>query len=416
MNNIHAKTILALGALILAVQSASAQTVSGKELDHPWEDGLYSTITGAFVPAEKCGSKDIKLRVPGFKKELRVRASLRNGRAPLVVILNGTFGRADNNFANLWTSWLEQAGNHVLTFDSVMSKSFVEASHHGVPGNLAAEAKVAAQVIDAFLKQSGASAKVSKIGLVGISYGGTLALQMARLDQENELPFKLAAVRAYSAPVSFAESIRKLDGYFSFDYTKVDLYKTFYNLPRQFPVARSFDSHMMECALSRAFREDLKEAIEFVDASFDADLKRMGAPRIGLPGGDSPNLRDERISYAEAMNFERYFSGLVVPYWKALDSKNTGERLLSYGEMASVLSQTGSNVRAILAANDPLNAEGGVANLLKSSVAGKVTVLPRGGHMGYFDAQWTRASLLGMFDGNLDETASVQGMSTSLNR
>ncbi|MCW8131232.1 MAG: alpha/beta fold hydrolase [Planctomycetota bacterium] len=406
MKTIQSNLTMAFCAVALLVTSVSASTVSDKDLaDHPWQDGLYSTITGAFVvPDAKPGCKEMKLKVPGFKKDLKVRASLRGGKAPLVVILNGTFGRADNNFANLWTAWLEEAGQHVLTFDSVMSKGFVEASRHGVPGNLDFEARLAGKVVEAFLQQSGARAKVSKIGVVGISYGGTLALQMARLDQEGALPFKLDAVRAYSAPVSFAESIRKLDGYYSFDFTKVELFKTFYNLPRELPVTRSFEARKMECALARAFREDLKEAIDFVDGTFDADLKRMGAPRIGLPTGDSPNLREERISYAEAMNFGHYFGGLVVPYWKSVDARNTAERLLGYGEMADVLAQTGSNVRAILAANDPLNADGSVAGLLKSSAADKVTVLPRGGHMGYFDAKWTRASLLGMFDGGMDGT------------
>lgn len=409
----------ALCAVALAMQTVvHAATVDSAELDHPWTDGLYSTITGCFVQnAEKPGcAREMKLKVPGFKKELKVRASLREGSASLVVILNGTFARADNVYANLWTAWLEQAGLHVLTFDSVMSKPFVEASHHGVAGNLEEEARVAAKVVECFLKQSSVSGKVTQVGVVGISYGGTLALQLAKLGRQGALPFKLGAVQAYSAPVSFATSIRRLDSYFSFDYTKVDLYKTFYNLPREFPMKKTLDRHMMECALSRAFREDLKESLEYMDASFDADLKGMRAPRLGLPTGDGANLHEDRISYAEALNFGRYFQGLAVPYWSGRDAKYTAERLLAAGEMAELLSQTGEKVQVIVSANDPLNAPGAVEGLLSKSGSGKITVLPRGGHMGYFDAQWTKKNLLSLFGRRSAETAAAKPATLSYPR
>jgi predicted alpha/beta-fold hydrolase len=254
------------------------------------------------------------------------------------------------------------------------------------------------------------------VGVVGISYGGTLALQLAKLGHQGALTFKLAAVQAYSAPVSFAASIRQLDSYFSFDYTKVDLYKTFYNIPREFPVKKSLDQRMMQCALSRAFREDLKEAIEFMDSSFDADLKGMRAPRLGLPTGDGANLREERVSYAEAMNFGRYFQGLAVPYWSGRDAKFTAERLLAAGEMAELLPQTGENVQVIVSANDPLNAAGAVEGMMSKNGSGKITVLPRGGHLGYFDAQWTKKNLLGIFSHTPAETAAAKPVTLSYPR
>lgn len=410
MKTIQSLFCLALLAGIALVQTAAqASSTLDRELDHPWTDGLYSTITSAFVtPAEKpAGCRELKLKVPGFKKELKVRASLRDVPANLVVILNGTFGRADNVYANLWTAWFEQAGHHVLTFDSAMSRPFAEAARHGVPGNLEEEARLCARVIDAFLKQPCMKGKVAQVGVTGISYGGTLALQLSKLERDGALPFKLAGVQAYSAPASFAGAIRQLDGYFSFDYTKVELYKTFASLPREFPVQRKFEARMMECALSRAFREDLKEGIEAFDTLYDAELKTLGVARLGLPNGESPNLREERISHAEALNFGRYFAGLVAPYWTARDPKYTAERLLAAGELSELLMQTGSNVQVIVAANDPLNPAGSVEKLLQASGSEKVTVLPRGGHMGYFDAAWTRRNLEKLFP----QAASVSAAS-----
>src|SRR5262245_29007079 len=123
MGQIRKTQTIAMAALLLCVTVLSV-AAAGAELDHPWTDGFYSTISGAFVKPAALPKHltESKLKVPGFKKERPIKASLRNGAADLVIILNGTFSRSDNPFATLWTAWLEQDGKHVLTFDSPMCK------------------------------------------------------------------------------------------------------------------------------------------------------------------------------------------------------------------------------------------------------------------------------------------------------
>jgi len=391
------KTILG----ILLVVTAGAAATEMPELDHLWTDGLYSTITaphctGGVAPKN---AKRLKLHVPGFKKGLCIRAVVQEHPASLVVILNGTFGKAGDAATNLWMAWLEANGWHVLTFDSTFHYTFTSAAQIGVAGNLEVEAEAAGQVIQAFLERPEVSGKVTRIGVVGMSYGGIQALNLARLSKLGRLPFHLDVVQVYSAPVSMWSAMGILDHGFGFHKGIPQLAWDFCLLKREWPVKTQYAPQDMRLALSRVFRLDLQNVVETNDRLFDKDLAAGGCPRLDIPKEDPAAGigSGERVGYAAAVNFQTYFKRVVVPYWVAKGRARNAEDILRLGELSVLLRETGGNVRVILAANDPLNEEGAVERLRADVGGAKLTVLPRGGHLGFVNAEWTRTSLRGLF-------------------
>ncbi|MCY3019359.1 MAG: hypothetical protein NTW87_10090 [Planctomycetota bacterium] len=384
--------------LVSGVLAAEAEM---PELDHPWTDGLYSTITAPFCAdgAKPRNAKWLKLRVDGMKSSVRARAVIQKDSAPLVVILNGTFGRSDDAATSLWMAWLEERGCHVVTFDSTFHQAMTSASRHGMAGHLEVEAELTGRIIQTFLQHKDVAGKVTKVGVAGMSYGATQALLLAKLDREGGLPFHLDAVQAYSAPVSVAASMRILDDAFTYDWRLSDLYWKFYNLRREFPVREQYDPAMMRAAVARIFRLDLKQAVEQNDELFGDEVEPAGGSRL-LPKDEN---KDQRLEYAAQVGFGGYYHCMAAPYW----AKRGRPLDLNVGDLATLLRNTGGNVEAIVARNDPLNEDGAVERLAAAGLGSKLTVLPRGGHLGFANSNWVCAKLARIF-GDADMTLAVK--------
>ncbi len=381
--------------LILALVAAVAVSAEAMELDHPWTDGRYSTLT---IPSAAGGVKPkndkwLYLSVPGFKNALRVRAVLHSDCRPLVVILNGTCGRADDAITSRWMAWLEPRF-HVLTFDSTLHPAFTEAAHTGVAGYLDADAESAAAVIGAFLNNPETKGKVSRVGVVGMSYGGTQALLLNRMQRQGKLSFRIDAVQAYSPPVSMAAALNILDCNFTYRWTLTDLFWKLCNLPRNQATQASLDPEMMCAALSRAFRWNLTDVVERNDRLYDKELKAAKKERVAMPESNSTM---DRLPFAEVVSFNEYLDRIVVPYWKARGRITSKEEILRSGELRELLSGAGANVQVIVTTNDPLNEIGSVERLCASGCGESLMVLPRGGHLGYADSNWNKANLEGIF-------------------
>jgi len=111
--------------------------------------------------------------------------------------LLGIAGRNKDYLARLWQELLFKTGSHVMTADSSLSYDFNKASGHGVAGNLEADAQAIAKVIEAFLNTPEARDKVSEVRLLGSSYGGNIALYLAKLSKEGKLNFPLGPSLCY---------------------------------------------------------------------------------------------------------------------------------------------------------------------------------------------------------------------------
>jgi predicted alpha/beta-fold hydrolase len=388
------KMIALMVVRFLLIAAAVSAGEAPRGFDHPWTDGAYSTITAPFCTGgvKPKNARWLKIQAEGMRSGICVRAVIQKGPAPVVVILNGLGGRADGAEASLWMAWLEQAGVHVLSFDSTFHPAMTTASRHGMAGNLVAEADLAARIINACLKSNNLSNKCTRVGVVGMSYGATQALLLGKLSREGRLPFRLDAVQAYSPPVSMADSLDILDETFTYEWKLTDHLWAFYNLQREYPVRQQHDSRMMRAAIARIFRMDLGNVVERNDSLFGAELDKAGVSRL-LPKDAE---RDERMNYAEAVSFRQYLHHIAGPYWQHRGVDGPSE-LLAAGELSRLLAVTANSAEVILAANDPLNQPGAVDRLANLNVGNRLTILPRGGHLGYINADWTRAKLCGIF-------------------
>ncbi|MBI3829175.1 MAG: alpha/beta fold hydrolase [Planctomycetes bacterium] len=382
-------------ALLLAWTAAGVFAADESTYDYTYDDGLYSTVTLSkrLNKHDVENEKSVKLsNIPGFAKELKVRVAWqredkkRIANAPLVVVLLGLNGRIKDDLAEVWQGLLYESGCHVLTFDSVFGADFGKCSNHGVAGNVIAEAEAAAKVVEAFLAQPGVNEHIASVNLFGTSYGGTVSLQVARLGAEGKLPFKLGKVVAFSPTVALKSSARILDACYTEDFGKINFDRMkLLKLRDRDPVPAGapppFEDSYMKAGVGYVFKEELKKVIEKNDKQYDLgqleQFKRSDDPR-----GDS-----------KGWTFTQYVEEMAFPYWQAKGAFKSADELWAAGDLRNILPAAGENVRAYIAADDPLNDPSDLAALKSAVKPPRLNVIPHGGHLGYADAEWVKKVL-----------------------
>jgi predicted alpha/beta-fold hydrolase len=364
---------------------------------HPYTDGLYSTVVAMNMfglPAEFVMPKHVKLKVPNFKKEVPVCSIMKDYSTELVVVLMGVDGKVEGPFGELFPYWYSEAGFHVLTFDSSFSPTYPDISGLGVVGNFEAEADQIAAIIDAFLK-SNQSKNITKIGVVGMSFGATQALLLAAKAKEGKLPFELSACLAISPPVKLRTAARVVDKFFvedRWDTTMIELGKKFMS---HAPVAEGqkipFAPTELRAAIGYAFKDGLTKVIERNDRAYRLKL---------LPSAESG---EHRSSYAEAVSFEQFIEKFTFPYWKEKGVVRTPDDLWAMGELAKILPRLPDYAEAIVAANDPFNDPEELAEAQAADKNKNLTVVPNGGHLGFLSNDWTLIKALRIFGKTRDK-------------
>ena len=362
---------------------------------HPYPDGLYSTIVAMITVGapeiEKL--KKIKLKIPGFKSDLQVRAILQEKPAPLIVVLVGVDGKADTPLGRLFPFWLNDAGFNVLAFDSTFRPAFAETSRLGVTGNFSVECEYLAKIVAEFLKLDAVKKVVTRVGVVGYSLGGTQALVLANLAAEGKLPFELSGALAFSPLIKLKSTAGILDDFYAKDrykYTMIDMGKTF--LTHE-PVAAGakipFEPAFMRAGIGFVIREEFTEIVDRNDKLFK--LKQLPEEEKLQPG-------ENRRSIAEVdWGFSRFMEKMCYPYWKEKSAFTSVDDLWKSGDLTRCMKKTPPYARAILCENDPFNSPEDLAELKKSVEAKNLIVVEHGGHLGYIGTVWCYAHLMRMF-------------------
>ena len=359
---------------------------------HPYQDGLYSTVTAMntfWVPEKLPGQKKLKLKVPGFKKEMPVHAILKDYNAPLVVVLMGVDGKVDGPWGGLFQYWYSEAGYHVLTFDGTFAPAYADICGQGVVGNFDAEADQVAAIIDAYVKLPEVRQKVTRVGVIGMSFGGTQALLLAAKDKAGKLPFELSGCLALSPLVSLRTAARTVDRFFDedrWDTTMIELAERF---GPHVPVAEGqpipFKATEMRAAIGFVFRDGLTDVVERNDRAY-----RLGI----LPDTWSG---ENRGSFAEATGFERFMETYTFPYWKKKGTVRSADELWDMAELSKLLPRLPAYADAVVAANDPFTISEDLAAAQAADANKCLTVLPVGGHLGFIAADWTLVKALHLF-------------------
>ncbi|MCW8129684.1 MAG: alpha/beta fold hydrolase [Planctomycetota bacterium] len=359
---------------------------------HPYEDGLYSTIVAmiSIGAPEIEKQKSFKLDVPGFKKDLKVKAILQDKPAPLVVVLVGVDGKADTPLGRLFPWWLNDAGYHVLSFDSTFRPTFMETARTGVTGNLNDECEQIAKIIDTFLKLEEVKKKVTKIGVAGYSLGGTQAMILARMSADKKLPFELSGAVAFSPLIKLRSSAAILDDMYAKDrykYTMIDMGKQFMTHEPVPPGEKvPFEPAFMRAGIGFLVREEFTDIVDRNDETWRLKL---------LPSSESG---ENRRSYAEVeWGFTKFMEKMSFPYWKGKGSVKSIDEMWAMGDLTQVMKSQPAFSRAMICANDPLNAAEDLEELKKSADPKNLEVVPNGGHLGYLGTYWAYAHLVRLF-------------------
>jgi predicted alpha/beta-fold hydrolase len=383
-------------ALVCAVAAQAAERTAPNlpAYTFPIENGLYATIAGYLKTSdvELKGEHSYELKVPDFKEKMPVKAVIQKHTAPLVVVLLGLGGRTNADFSRLWVSWYADAGYHVLYFDSTFTPPFVHISGYGVTGNLWAESARVALIIQSFMNEKDIRGKVSNVGVVGMSYGGTQALILGRMAKDGKLPFQLAGIQAYSPPVSMDYTAEVLDKWYReerWKYTLAELKRKIGDYrPSPGDDAVPFSESMMKAAIGASFHEVLPDLIMRNDEYFKLNKLARGSMM-----DDSFVRRDD----ADQWGFARFAFDMALPYWKERLGENAITEMVENTRLAKLLHGQPSYSETILAADDPFNPPE-AAGQLKASGVHHLTVLPHGGHLGFVGEPWTHAKLLHLFD------------------
>ncbi|HEY3319668.1 MAG TPA: alpha/beta fold hydrolase [Planctomycetota bacterium] len=352
------------------------------------EDGLYTTVTADSFPEPKIAREEkIRLKPEGFAKDIEVRVLWAPDRKPLAVLIPGLVDGGTDKQTQLWKSYLHAAGYHVLTFDSPFLPTFNTRSRHGVAGNLLEEAKLVANLVAAFLGHPKTKGRVTQMGLVGLSYGGTLALNIARMAAENRSAIRPQQVLAFSPPVSMRTAARILDTFYAenrWNYTLVDMAK---DLSEHKPVPKGkavpFSAAEMRAGIGTMFRLNLRGVVLFDDRVY----------KLGL----LPKEPDEyRRDMAGTWTFNQFMEEMAMAYWSRKSSCNAAE-FWTAGDLTDVVKACPDTVHVILAEDDPLNDPLELNRFLDSVDQAKRMVLPHGGHLGYARTEWAKNRVAKLF-------------------
>ena len=406
-------SVLLMALLLAAVPSCRAET--GKEGDdataarkpielgpdrlpiykHPYDDGLYSTVTAMYycgTPQEymKTNFRQGVVSVPGFAKPVPVNYIKQNFPAPLVVVLLGGDGEVKGPFGELYPFWFGHAGFNVLTFDNAFTPRFPDFSGRGPVGNFEQDTESVVAIIDAYVKQD--PKNFTRVGVVGLSFGGSQALIMATMAKQGKLPFELSGCLAFSPPVKLLTTAKIVDNFYKFDRgntTMIELGKKFGNhKPVLEGEKQPFQATEMRGALGYAFRDQLKQVV-------DRNERLYGLPELKLPKASSG---DDRNAWLEGTSFQRYMQLGAVNYWMKKGAIASADQLWTMPNLERLIPMLPDYAEIVCAQNDPMN-DAGEIEAARALDGGKhMIVLQRGGHLGMITSEWALVKAHHLFD------------------
>ena len=117
-----------------------------------------------------------------------------------------------------------------------------------------------------------------------------------------------------------------------------------------------------------------------------------------LPKGEVFNDEYVKQEQADTYGFTKYAYEMAFPYWRGQLGPGRIEELIASTNLNEILMHQPSCSETIIARDDPFNRPLDMDYLAARVRDLPLTILPRGGHLGYVGEDWTRSKLLRIFD------------------
>jgi hypothetical protein len=116
-----------------------------------------------------------------------------------------------------------------------------------------------------------------------------------------------------------------------------------------------------------------------------------------LPHGNEFDYEDVRREYAEAWGFQQFAYDMAIPWWERKLGANAVDQLIFRTRAVDLVKDQPAFVETIIAKDDPFDTTEDMDEFIREATNHRVTVLDRGGHLGYVGNDWTRAKLISIF-------------------
>ncbi len=395
---------------VLSCQSnAFARRIDEASYQYPYKNPYLATLTVAIMQGSENPTmseiKDLRIKVLDHRNDiyllegmgtLRYRFYQQNGPAPLVFIIPGLASSAYSGSARFLAELIADNGFHAIILPSPFNWNFtLAASVSAYPGNTQEDTQDLYSVMQLVLNdvRSRCSAKIGKIGVLGLSDGALYSAYLSKMDSEK----KRIGIDTYlliNPPVDLFDAAGKIDQMADAgkDYeTEQKNYLEAYAIGVQAEALKNnIDDANYFADWNKRFRVNDKQSKYLIgksvhafigDTLYVADLANNGA--ILTPPINWWH-RNNRLEEARSYGLIRYAKSVLVPRLKRIDNKEaTLKTLNNVNSIKNIQSVLEHNQAVFLMHNldDVLVSEKDVTYLEK--VFGKrAMIYPHGGHLG----------------------------------
>lgn len=234
---------------------------------------------------DKEGKETIELKADEFyDKKVSAELGLHNGPdAPLMVILPGVYGNRSGSLTKAFKKIALERGMNYIAMDNPLQHDVVNSGAQRHPGNIQTEAEATHALLRSLREQKPEYCK--QITLAGYSYGGLLAANVARVDEERGGQRVIqGGVVTVSPPENLNHSMRELDslrelyaeGSGSITATTILYTKDigalgYENFPESDLAARGEGTNITEINIADSYgsRNEMKDMVAQVDSVFE---------------------------------------------------------------------------------------------------------------------------------------------------
>ncbi len=304
-------------------------------------------------------------------------------KAPLMVYFAGLFTGVDDPFMLRSMLLYSQLGYHVVGLPNPWSLDYLAAPSRLNPGSIESEARTMLLLIERSVQKIGRG-RISRVEVVGESYGGFLAVVSAALQAESrsrraqEAAVHVDRFTVFGTPLDLAESRQQLDDSIA---RALPGYAAQCEgwWPRILSIASFFWSKRQSelSAQAAQCREGLLTILGFQDRLVETALKLN---EIEKAKNAPPEGSDQFESWKRALTF-RSFGERFTPLNSRLSSDH-GK--LDFWVSRALRAGSLDRVRILVAKDDPIHSPGSAERPFWKRLSGRnFLALNWGGHLGF---------------------------------